>query len=209
MKFGHRSLYRIFRFAIDTGGQDPAAELPVDQPRLHVQLRDDRALSHSRRVPADRRSAAATLFGPAVHDEPIVLFESVHVMKRKAASRSRRAHQPTARLVDHMEPRSSIGLPAIVLDIITFPDARIRQELYLDRLRAEEVASTSGRLVRFELSSRGDGPPSVRPLAEVPIELLHQLLGGRPAGRIVSLGARATRVGRFLKPAGQGRCHNA
>ena len=59
---------------------------------------------------------------------------------------------------------------SLVIDIVTFPDARIIQELYLDRLRAGKAAGTSGRLTRFELSVWGEGPPTLRSLRRVAAE---------------------------------------
>jgi beta,beta-carotene 9',10'-dioxygenase len=44
----------------------------------------------------------------------------------------------------------------VVVDIVTFPDAGVIDQLYLDRLRSAEAVPATGKLTRFRIGSRGD-----------------------------------------------------
>jgi beta,beta-carotene 9',10'-dioxygenase len=172
LKFARRSLYRIIRLAMDTGQQESVAELPVDRP----------AYMHSFGMTA--RYLVLTEF-PLIVDPLRLRFSGrpfienyrwepdrgarFHVIDKESGRLVRTATADPCFAFHHVNAFEEDD--RLVIDIVTFPDARIIQELYLDRLRAGEAPDTSGRLMRFELSSRGDGPPTVRPLAECPIEL--------------------------------------
>jgi beta,beta-carotene 9',10'-dioxygenase len=173
LKFGRRSFYRVFGLTMDTGQQELIAELPVDRP----------AYMHS--FGMTERYLVLTEF-PLIVDPLRLRFSGRPFIEnyRWAPDRGTRFHaidKESGRLL----VRTAAADPCfafhhvnafeqddrLAIDIVTYRDARIMQELYLDRLRAGEAAGLSGRLMRFELSLRGDGPPMVRPLAESPIEV--------------------------------------
>jgi beta,beta-carotene 9',10'-dioxygenase len=172
VKFGRHSFYRLFRIAMDSGRQEPVAELPVDRP----------AYMHS--FGMTERSLVLTEF-PLVVDPLRLRFSGrpfvenyrwepdrgtrFHVIDKESGRLVRTAAADPCFAFHHVNAFEEDD--RLVIDIVTFPDARIIQALYLERLRAAEAAGTSGRLMRFELSLRGDEPPTVRPLAEAPIEL--------------------------------------
>jgi len=58
----------------------------------------------------------------------------------------------------------------IVLDLAAYPDARVVEELYLDRLRSEDPVRVAGRLRRYRLRPDGSGLRG-RPLADESLEL--------------------------------------
>lgn len=59
---------------------------------------------------------------------------------------------------------------AVVADIISYPDASIVDDLYLDRLRSEQAATGTGRLTRFRLKLGGDDNLRAETLTETPLE---------------------------------------
>jgi len=58
----------------------------------------------------------------------------------------------------------------IVLDMIAYPDARVVEELYLDRLRSDAPAPAAGRLRRWRLRADGSGLRG-RQVADAGLEL--------------------------------------
>jgi carotenoid cleavage dioxygenase-like enzyme len=58
---------------------------------------------------------------------------------------------------------------ALVADLVTYPDAGVIDQLYLDRLRSGEPVTATGTLTRFRIGASGDVP--AERLSEVPIEL--------------------------------------
>ena len=57
----------------------------------------------------------------------------------------------------------------VVVDIVTFPDAGVIDQLYLDRLRSADAVTATGELTRFRIGSREHAPDER--LSEVRIEL--------------------------------------
>ena len=172
LKFARRSLYRIIRLAMDTGQQESVAELPVDRPAyMHSFGMTERYLVLTEFpliVDPLRLRFAGRPFIDNYRWEPDRGMR-FHVIDKESGRLVRTATADPCFAFHHVNAFEEDD--GLVIDIVTFSDARIIQELYLDRLRAGEAPDTSGRLMRFELSLRGDGPPTVRPLAECPIEL--------------------------------------
>jgi beta,beta-carotene 9',10'-dioxygenase len=59
----------------------------------------------------------------------------------------------------------------LAVDVITYPDATIIDQLYLARLRASAPITATGTLTRFHVPLTGDAPVTRRILADVPLEL--------------------------------------
>lgn len=59
---------------------------------------------------------------------------------------------------------------ALEIDLVAYDDARVLDDLYLDRLRGPEPVSAVGRLVRLTLPE-GGGAVAMRTLSDTPIEL--------------------------------------
>ena len=55
------------------------------------------------------------------------------------------------------------------MDMVTFPDSGVIDQLYLERLRSAEPVTATGKLTRFRIGSRGDA--SDERLSEARIEL--------------------------------------
>lgn len=59
----------------------------------------------------------------------------------------------------------------LAVDVITYPDATIIDQLYLARLRASAPITATGTLTRFHVPLAGDAPVTRRVLADIPLEL--------------------------------------
>jgi carotenoid cleavage dioxygenase-like enzyme len=71
----------------------------------------------------------------------------------------------------------------LAVDVITYPDAAIIDQLYLARLRASAPLTATGTLTRFHVPFAGDAPVTRRILADIPLELPrinYQAHAGRP-----------------------------
>jgi beta,beta-carotene 9',10'-dioxygenase len=84
----------------------------------------------------------------------------------------------------------------VVADLVTYPDAGVIDQLYLDRLRSSEPVTATGRLTRFRLGAAGVRP---EPLSPVPLELPrfdYDRRAGRPYRYVY--GASNVRTSDFL-----------
>ena len=59
----------------------------------------------------------------------------------------------------------------LAVDVITYPDATIIDQLYLARLRSSAPLTATGTLTRFHVPFAGEAPVTRRILADVPLEL--------------------------------------
>jgi carotenoid cleavage dioxygenase-like enzyme len=59
----------------------------------------------------------------------------------------------------------------LAVDVITYPDATIIDQLYLAQLRASAPITATGTLTRFHVPFASDAPVTRRILADVPLEL--------------------------------------
>jgi carotenoid cleavage dioxygenase-like enzyme len=59
----------------------------------------------------------------------------------------------------------------VVIDVITYDDADIIDQLYLDRLRAGDPVNATGKLTRYRLPLSGEAPATMHTLAEEMLEL--------------------------------------
>jgi carotenoid cleavage dioxygenase-like enzyme len=205
LKFGWHSAYRLFRLFADSGRQEMVAELPVDRP----------AYMHSFGMTG--RYLVLTEF-PLVVDPLRLRFGGQPFIKNYRWEPGRGL---TFRVVDkesgllvkttrvdacfafhHVNAFEQDD--RLMVDIVTYPDAGVLQELYLEHLRAGEAVDTTGRLTRFELPLRAGGPSMARPLSKAPIELPrinYARVAGRPYRFVWGSGDRGGRdfASRLLK----------
>jgi beta,beta-carotene 9',10'-dioxygenase len=59
----------------------------------------------------------------------------------------------------------------LAVDVITYPDATIIDQLYLAQLRASAPLTATGALTRFRIPLAGNAPVTRRVLADIPLEL--------------------------------------
>ena len=59
----------------------------------------------------------------------------------------------------------------VAVDVITYPDATIIDQLYLAKLRSSAPITATGTLTRFHIPVADDAPVTRRILADVPLEL--------------------------------------
>ena len=59
----------------------------------------------------------------------------------------------------------------MAVDVITYPDATIIDQLYLARLRSSAPITATGTLTRFHVPFAADAPVTRRILADIPLEL--------------------------------------
>lgn len=172
LNFGRRSIYRLFEIDLESGRQEPLAELPAAKPAyMHSFGMTERYLILTELplvVDPLRLRFSGRPFIENYRWEPDrgVRF---HVIDKEDGEVVRTATAEAFFAFHHVNAFEENG--RLVIDMVTYPDARIMRELYLDRLRAGEASGTSGRLMRFEFPLRGNEPPTARPLVSDPIEL--------------------------------------
>lgn len=168
---GMKSLYRLCK--IDDGGkQKVIAKLPVERP----------AYMHSFGMSEDH--LILTEFPLVV--SPIELKFSGKPFIQNYRWEPERGlvfhivEKDTGRLVRTATAEATFGFhhvnafadrERVVVDVITYPDASIIDQLYLARLRASAPLTATGTLTRFHIPLADDAPVTRRILADVPFEL--------------------------------------
>jgi carotenoid cleavage dioxygenase-like enzyme len=172
LQFGRHSVYNLFRLDAATGRQESVAELPVKQPAYmhsfgmteqYLILTEFPLLVDPLRL---RFSGRPFIENYRWWPERGLKF---HVIEKDSGRVIKTATTEACFAFHHVNAFERDGW--LVVDIVTFPDARVLKELYLDRLRAGEASDTTGRLTRFELPLVENTLPKSRLLATEPIEL--------------------------------------
>ena len=143
------------------------------QAGLHALVRDDRALPGADRVPARRRSVAADAGGRAIHPQLPLAARSGSALSRVRQGQRRASSlraRPTRRSPSTTSTPSRKASD-LLIDVITYDDAGIIDQLYLSHLRAGESVNATGRLTRYILSLDDVEPVEVVQLADEMIEL--------------------------------------
>lgn len=193
--FGRRSSYRLFAIPDDGSPERVVAEMPVDKP----------AYMHS--FAMTERYLILTEF-PLVVD-PLRLMLGVapfirnyrwmpdlglrfHVFDKDSGALVA-SHSADAAFAFHHVNAYEDG-DDIVIDVVTYNDARIINQLYLRRLRAGETVSATGRLTRYWLPLAADAPVDATVIADEMLELPridYERCAGRPYRYVWGTGRRA------------------
>jgi beta,beta-carotene 9',10'-dioxygenase len=184
LKFGRHSRYRVFRTLAETGRHEPVSELPVDRP----------AYMHSIGMTANYLILAEF---PLVVDPLRLRFSGRPFIENyrwepERGLRFRIIEKDSGRVVRDAMANACFafhhvnafeGDGRVVIDIVTYPDAQIMQQLYLNRLRAGLATDTTGRLTRFEIPLSDGDPPIARTIADHSFDLPrinYARIAGRP-----------------------------
>ena len=169
--FGMKSVYRLCRIGAD-GKQKVVANVPVARP----------AYMHSFGMSEDH--LILTEFPLVV--SPIELKFSGKPFIQNYRWEPERGlvfhvvEKDTGRLVRTATAEASFGFhhvnafadhDRLAVDVITYPDATIIDQLYLAKLRASAPITATGTLTRFHIPLANDEPVTRRALADVPLEL--------------------------------------
>ena len=166
-----KSLYRLCRIG-DDGKQKVVANVPVERP----------AYMHSFGMSEDH--LILTEFPLVV--SPIELKFSgkpfiqnyrweperglvFHVVEKDTGRLVRTATADASFAFHHVN--AFADRDRLAVDVITYPDATIIDQLYLARLRASAPITATGTLTRFHIPLASDEPVTRRALADVPLEL--------------------------------------
>ncbi len=169
--FGIKSRYRLCRIG-DNGKQTVIAKLPVERP----------AYMHSFGMSEDH--LVLTEFPLVVN--PIELKFSgkpfiqnyrweperglvFHIVEKDSGKLVRTATADASFAFHHVNAFADGDRLAV--DVITYPDATIIDQLYLARLRSSAPITATGTLTRFHLPFAADAPVTRRILADIPLEL--------------------------------------
>lgn len=192
--FGRRSRYRLFAIPDDGTPERVVAEMPVDKP----------AYMHS--FAMTERYLVLTEF-PLVVDPLRLLLNLAPFIRnyRWRPERGLRFHvfdKDSGALVASRTAEAAFAFhhvnayeddDDIVMDVITYGDAGIIDQLYLKRLRAGEPVNVTGRLTRYHLSLSGEAPVALQTLADEMLELPrvdYERCAGKPYRYVWGVGRR-------------------
>ena len=169
--FGMKSVYRLCRIG-DDGTQSVVAAIPVERP----------AYMHSFGMSADH--LILTEFPLVVNPIDLRLSGKPFIQNyRWEAERGLVFHvveKDTGRLVRTAKADASFAFhhvnafadgDGVAVDVVTYPDATIIDQLYLARLRAGTPITAIGKLTRFHVPLASEAPVTRRTLADLPLEL--------------------------------------
>jgi carotenoid cleavage dioxygenase-like enzyme len=181
--FGLKSVYRLCRIG-DDGKQNAIAKLPVDRPSyMHSfgMSEDHLVLTEFPLVvnPIDLRlSGKPFIQNYRWEPERGLVF---HIVEKDSGRLVRTAVADATFAFHHVNAFADGD--RLTVDVITYPDATIIDQLYLARLRASAPLTATGTLTRFHVPFAGDAPVTRRILADIPLELPrinYQAHAGRP-----------------------------
>jgi carotenoid cleavage dioxygenase-like enzyme len=172
VEFGRQSHYRLFAIPDDGSPERVVAELPVDKP----------AYMHS--FAMSERYLILTEF-PLVVD-PLRLMLGLapfirnyrwrpelglrfHVFDKDSGALVASRVADAVFAFHHVNAFEADG--ALMIDVITYDDAHIIDQLYLGRLRAGEPIEATGRLTRYALALGADAPVEAQTIAPQMLEL--------------------------------------
>lgn len=170
--FGPRSHYRLFAIPDDGSPERVVAEMPVDKP----------AYMHSFAMTA--RYLVLTEFPLVVDPLRLMLGLAPFIRNyRWTPERGLRFHVFDKDSGEHVAAKTADAAFAfhhvnafedadeIAIDVITYDNSGIIDQLYLSRLRAGEAVNATGRLTRYRLPLQDDAPMSSTVLADEMLEL--------------------------------------
>ena len=169
--FGMNSLYRLCRIG-DDGKQSLVAKLPVERPAyMHSfgMSEDHLVLTEFPLVvnPIDLRlSGKPFIQNYRWEPERGLVF---HIVEKDTGKLVRTASADATFAFHHVNAFVDHGRLAV--DVITYPDATIIDQLYLPKLRASAPITATGTLTRFHIPLAEGEPVTRRILADVPLEL--------------------------------------
>jgi beta,beta-carotene 9',10'-dioxygenase len=171
VEFGLNSRYRLFSVA-DDGTQEQVAELPVDRPAyMHSFAMTERYLvlvEFPLVVSALQLKFSGKPFIQNYRWQPERGLR-FHVVDKDSGRKVATASGDAAFAFHHVnafEDRDGLAI-----DMVTYPDAAIIDELYLARLRGGTPITATGELTRFRVKLTGDTRVSRRTLAATALEL--------------------------------------
>jgi beta,beta-carotene 9',10'-dioxygenase len=170
LEFGRRSKYHVFGIDQATGREAVVATLPVERPAyMHSFGMSERYLVFTEFplvVNPLRLKFSGKPFIRNYQWEPDrgVKF---HVVDKETGRVTRTARSRAVFAFHHVNAFEEGD--EVAVDIVTFPDSGIIDQLYLERLRSAKPVTATGKLTRFRIGSRVD--TSDERLSEAPIEL--------------------------------------
>ena len=171
VEFGLSSRYRLFSIG-DDGSQTQIAEIAVDRPAyMHSFAMTEHYLVLVE-FPLTVSALDLKLSGkPFIRNyrwqpERGLRF---HAVDKDSGRKVATARGDALFAFHHVNAYEQGG--GLVIDMVTYPDADIIDQLYLARLRAGTPLTATGELTRFELHLAGDGKVARRTLSPMPVEL--------------------------------------
>jgi carotenoid cleavage dioxygenase-like enzyme len=168
---GMKSLYRLCSIG-DDGKQKVVAKLPVERPSyMHSfgMSEDHLVLTEFPLVvsPLDLKlSGKPFIRNYRWEPERGLVF---HVVEKDTGKLVRTATADATFAFHHVN--AFADRDRLAVDVITYPDATIIDQLYLAQLRASAPLTATGTLTRFHVPFASDAPVTRRILADVPLEL--------------------------------------
>lgn len=170
--FGRRSHYRLFAIPDDGSPERVVAEMPIDKP----------AYMHS--FAMTERYLVLTEFPLVVDPLRLMLGLAPFIRNyRWTPQRGLRFHvfdKDSGALIASRTADAAFAFhhvnayeegADVVIDVITYEDAGIIDQLYLERLRAGEPVNATGRLMRYRLPLNGGDPMHPVAIADEMLEL--------------------------------------
>jgi beta,beta-carotene 9',10'-dioxygenase len=199
-RFGRRCCYRLFRINDDDGKATVIAELPVDEPAyMHSFAMTERylVLAEFPFVVSPLRlllSGAPFIRNYRWKPERGLRF---HIVEKETGRRVATAASEAAFAFHHVNAFEQDG--ELVLDLVTYPDPGIIDQLYLSRLRTGAPVKAVGLLWRYFMPLRNAGSVRVQQICPTPLEL-PRIDYARTAGRPyrVVWGSSTKESGNFL-----------
>ena len=181
VEFGWRSRYHLFSIDQATGRQTVVASIPVERPAyMHSFGMTDRHLVLAE-FPLVVNPLRLKLSGkPFIRNyrwEP-ERGVRLHVVDKETGAVVRTARTDPFFAFHHVNAFEEED--AIIVDLVTYPDPRVIDQLYLARLRSGEPVSATGTLARLRIDSSGS--VTNERLSETNLEL-PRFNYGRLAGR--------------------------
>jgi beta,beta-carotene 9',10'-dioxygenase len=200
IEFARKSRYRLFAVADDGGAQSVIAELAVAQP----------AYMHSfgmtrRHLVLAEFPFVVSPFRLLLRGQPFIRnyrWEPerglrLHVIEKDGGGLLRTVETDAAFAFHHVNAFERGG--ELMVDLITYPDAGIIDQLYLARLRSAAPFDASGRLTRYVIPFAQSEPIRKEPITDAGIELPRIDYGGRAGRRYRYVwGAGVRLLGNFL-----------
>lgn len=170
LEFGWRCKYRLFGIDQGTGRQAVVATIPAERPAyMHSFGMTERYLVLAE-FPLVVNPLRLKFSGkPFIRNYEWEPGRGVrfHVVEKETGRVVRTAQGKSVFAFHHVNGFDEGD--DVVVDVVTYPDPGVIDQLYLDRLRSGEPVTAAGKLTRFRVGPRGDAPDEM--LSEAPIEL--------------------------------------
>lgn len=195
--FGITNRYRVFTIDAVNGIQQELAAIPVKQPSYMHSFAMTRRYIVLAEFPLVVNPLALKFSGrPFIENFRWQPQRGIRfsVIDKMTGNVVRQARGEAAFAFHHINAFESDG--KVLVDMITYPDASVVQQFYLDRLRSADPTIAAGKPVRWRIELDRSTDASARPLSERNVELPrinYSRHAGRPYRCIFAVGESSRR----------------